>query len=194
MIAPLSTTPAPADFAFVPIQREPLEDFEIGGVAIGDTSAGGMLRLWRTRYDYLTGTVFISADAAPGLPAVPESVAFSYPGITEIALAFDQLMSPVFLFLAGGTLYYRWYDPLASDYVIVSIGPGRTPRATLDDPRNIATASDVTFAYVRPDNVMCARFQGEGYAIEHELLNDVAAIHQIGFSLGNRLQFFYAPA
>ena len=193
MIAPLSTTPAPADFAFVPIQREPLEDFEIGGVALGDTSAGGMLRRWRTRYDYDTGTVLISADAAPGHPASPEVLAFNYAGITEIALAFDQLMSPVFFFAAAGGLYYRWYDPGASDYVIVSIGTGRTPRATLDDPRG-GDVSDVVLAYVRDDDVLCARYQREGYAVEHALLVDVAALYQIGFSLGNRLQFFYAPA
>lgn len=193
MILPLSNTPAPADFAFVPLQREPMEDFEIGGAGIGDTSAGGMLRLWRTRYDYDTGTVLISADAVPGYPATPETPVFSYPGITEISLAFDQLMSPVFIFAVVGGLYYRWYDPLASDYTITSIGPGRSPRATLDDPRAGAD-SDVVLAYVRPDDVMCARYQREGYADEHELLTDVAAIHQIGFSLGNRLQFFYAPA
>ena len=192
MIAPLSTTPAPADFAFVPIQREPLEDFEIGGVALGDTSAGGMLRRWRTRYDYNTGTVHISADSVPGYPASPEVPVFSYAGITEIALAFDQVMSPVFFFVAAGGLYYRWYDPGASDYAIVSVGTGRTPRATLDDPRG--GENDVVLAYVRSDDVMCARYQREGYDTEHELLSDVAAIHQIGFSLGNRLQFFYAPA
>lgn len=192
MIAPLSTTPAPSDFAFVPLMREPLEDFEIGGVAIGDTSAGGMLRLWRTRYDYITGTVFISADAVPGYPATPETPVFSYSGITEISLAFDQVMSPVFFFVAAGGLYYRWYDPGDSDYAIVSVGTGRTPRATLDDPRG--GENDVVLAYVRNDDVMCARYQREGYAVEHEMLSDVAAIHQIGFSLGNRLQFFYAPA
>lgn len=178
MLPPISLTPKPADFVWVPIMREPLIDFEMGGAAL--SGANGAVKLWRTHYD--------GVDVSISAPGVAKTPIFTRAGITELSLAFDQVMSPVFFWSESGSLYYRWYDPGAADFVIVSLGAGITPRATMDNPS--LPNGEVVFAYV-DDGKLYVRKQSEGYATAHQIAADAEALYQIGFSTGNRMQFFY---
>lgn len=184
--ARLSVKPAPSDYLDRTERPNPLVDYEMGGVALRDPSAGLRVRLWTARYDAGTGDVLLSAQG------VAETVAFTRAGITELSLAFDQNMNPFIAFVQGGQAKFWWYDPTVPGQVFSEslLGNAITPRCTLDDKRpGQAGASDIILAYVRNGNLYY-RQQRDRYLIERLLLSSVSGgLRWVGMSKGNRLQF-----
>lgn len=112
----LSSTPQPAQFSErVNSTLQPLIDYEMGGRAINDASAGLQYQLWRVRVD--EGVVYLGPDGGNEQPAFIRS------GISEIALAFDQNMQPVIAFTQGGQAWLWWFDGTVPGMVFTSI-PG----------------------------------------------------------------------
>ena len=102
-------------------------DFEMGGVAIGDTSLGVQVRHWRAWVADDTVRVL-----APWPELTPITALFSAAGVSELSLAFDQLMHPTIAFVQDGLAKLYWYDTLAgaqvtTDYpgVTSPVVPGR---------------------------------------------------------------------
>lgn len=177
---------APAAFAFPQrARRQPLRDTERGGTAIGDTSQGLSVRQWHAEYR--------APDVVMWADGVPEAVVLSRPGLTEIALAFDQNMNPFIAFMDAGGLAWWYYNSLTAQMEVSPYAPAgsHSPRATLDDNRDLAGGwSDIILAYVR-DGALYYRQQRDRYATERLLHPDIGenTLATVGMGTGLRLQF-----
>nr|DAW21676.1 MAG TPA: Tail fiber protein [Caudoviricetes sp.] len=161
------------------------EDFEQGGVAIQDASAGLMSHRWRCWVQGID--IRLQRDGAG------EIVLFQQANVEAVSLAFDQNMRPhVAYMLSGGALFLRWYDTVIQQYVTTAFGNGRNPRLTLDDKRiEQVQASDVIFAYIR-DSGLYYRQQRDRFAVERLLksnLPDNTRLKNIGMGSNLRLHF-----
>jgi hypothetical protein len=187
----LSTSPSPAPFfgaRSLPIT--PIVDYEDGGIAINDASQGLLYQRWRAIL-FRPGEVdsYVQLDAREVAPFT----LLELPNITEISIAFDQLMRPTLAFVRNGIAYLRWFDSVPGEYVITEIGAGIiTPRVSMDDKRLLATngyqLNDVILAYVRDGNLYY-RQQRDRFSIERLLAEGVKPLIKIGFSRGLRFQF-----
>jgi hypothetical protein len=187
----LSASPIPAPFfgaRSLPIT--PIVDYEDGGIAINDASRGLLYQRWRAIL-FRPGEVdsYVQLDAREVAPFTLVEL----PNITEISIAFDQLMRPTLAFVRNGVAYLRWFDSVPGQYVTDEIGAGIiTPRVSMDDKRLIATdgyqLNDVILAYVRDGNLYY-RQQRDRFLIERLLAEGVKPLIKIGFSRGLRFQF-----
>ena len=162
----------------------PAIDFEKGGVDLSDASQGLELKTWRVWAE----TNVVKLQSEDGSPIV----LFEEPGVTDLALAFDQNMRWSLAYLRYGRLTLRWYDSTVSNHVVTDFGPGRCPRMCLDDKRvgNLGN-SDVVFAYLR-DNGLYYRQQRDRFLIEYTLKTDLypgTRMRSIGMNRNLRLQF-----
>lgn len=189
----LSTTSKPATFFGArnyPISK--IVDYEDAGIAINDASRGLLYQRWRALLlNPGEPDSYVQLDA----PEVPAFTLVELPGLTEISIAFDQLMRPTLAYVQEGTAYLRWYDSAASAYVTDTIGADvTTPRVTMDDKRFLATegyqTNDVILAYVRGGNLYY-RQQRDRFLIERLLKTGVNPLIKIGFNRGLRLQFMH---
>lgn len=185
----LSSTPQPAPFSErVNSTLQPLIDYEMGGRAINDTSAGLQYQLWRVRVD--EDVVYLGPDGGNEQPA------FIRPGITEVALAFDQNMQPVIAFTQGGQAWLWWFDGTVPGMVFTSILGAVNPRVTLDDKRRGQTSSsDVILAYLRAGSLYY-RQQRDRYQTEYLLTANppCGGLATLCMSAGGRLQFGFGGA
>lgn len=163
----------------------PIEDFELGGVAVQDTTQGLQSYVWRCWLDDINVRLQRTGAAATTL--------FSASNVTALSLAFDQNMRPAVAYMLNdGVLRLRWYDTVIEAYVTSTFGTGRNPRLTLDDKRiEQAANSDIIFAYIRDTN-LCYRQQRDRYTVERVLKNDVpdtTKLKNIGMGTNLRLHF-----
>jgi hypothetical protein len=187
----LSTAPVYAPF-YAPDDIDPpddLWDVELGGVALSDPSEGLRVKVWMLRAEGATGKVYLSA------PDVLETLVFTAPGVQEVSLSFDQNMRPFIAFVQNGQAKFRWYDSLLGANRITDLDPlDRNPRCTLDDKRDLQTASgnnDIILAYTR-ENALYFRAQRERYETEHLLKTGVnGRLLRVGMNTGKRLQFMF---
>jgi hypothetical protein len=191
----LSSVPIPADY--IDRVRGPFEltrGYEMGGVAINNSPGELRAKQWAAR-------IYVDSSDAPVKYAVqvsPDEVTwttlFSRTGkVTEIALAFAQLMNPFIAFVEDGVSRIWWFDTAADGYVFTDLPAGsRSPRCCLDDRRHTQTAvSDIVLVYMRSD-VLYARLQRERYETEHTLaigLGPDARFVAVAMNKGLRLQF-----
>lgn len=166
----------------------PLIDFEVGGVALYDSSEGLRVQTWRSAYE--DGSV-VCYDGDEN-----RYVLFSRPGVVALGLAFDQLMAPFVAFQDAGGVAYWWFNPATSVMEFSPYLPGSTsaPRCTLDDTRELASGwSDIILAYMRGRD-LCYRQQRDNYAIERVLEEDAgSSLMAIGMAKNLSLQFRLRP-
>ena len=187
----LSTAPAPASFfgaRALPVTR--LVDYEDGGRAIQDPSAGLLFQRWRARlFNEGEADSFVVLDARD----VPEFVWLTVPNMTEISFTFDANMQPAVAYVANGQAFLSWFDSVPGQYVTTPLGAGIiTPRVTLDDKRLVGSngyqQSDVILGYIRNGNLYY-RQQRDRYTVERLLKESVKPLIKIGFTRGLRLQY-----
>jgi hypothetical protein len=171
------------------IYKVDLEDYEMGGVALSDTSGGLMAKVW---HGYMDGDGFYLE--APG---VSPTLVFTQPMVQEVSFTFDQSMRPfVTWYQTNGVAKYRWYDTLVSNYVISTLPSGSiTPRASLDDKRaSQSSASDIILAYVRNSALYYVQ-QRDRFETERLLESGIGTkkLDRIGMNRGYRFQFKYKP-
>jgi len=155
-------------------------DYEDGGIAINDPSAGLMYQMW-------TGHV-IGNDVVLSAPSVSPTVIYSGVNITEISFTFDQNMRPTLTFVEGGQSKLMWYNPLIPGNDITNFS-GSFPRVFLDDKRpNQNITSDIILAYIFNNN-LCMRMQRDRYLIEYILKNVTGRLITIGMGSNWRVQF-----
>lgn len=161
------------------------EDYEEGGIAIQDSSAGSMGWRWHCYAD--SQNILVQRDGS-----APVAL-FSNPGIVELAFAFDQNMRPnVAYSLANDRVYLRWFDSQAQQYATTDLGPAKYPRMSLDDKRaSQASNSDVILAYLR-DGSLYYRLQRDRYGTEYMAATGLAStvrLRNIGLGKNLRFQF-----
>lgn len=187
----LSTVPAPASFVgarSLPITK--IVDYEDGGRAIQDPSAGLLFQRWRARlYNEGEADSFVVLDARE----VPEFVWLTVPYMTEISFSFDASMQPTVVYVANGEAFLNWYDSRVSQYITTALPSDViTPRVSMDDKRYIGSngyqVSDVILGYIRSGNLYY-RQQRDHYTVERLLKESVKPLIKIGFTRRLRLQY-----
>lgn len=141
---------------------DPLEDYELGGIALYDPSAGLDYQEWIGTYEepYLVLT--------PQRTGSPVNITLDY-GITEFSFSFDQNMHETITYIKGDRCYLNWYDTAAASQVTTDFGTNKiSPRLSLDDKRYaLFTWSDVLFFYLNPATTgIYYRQQRDRYATE----------------------------
>ena len=171
--------------------RCPTEDWEHGGVALGNPHQGYFVHEWRLRY-------LNSAQARPrppGLyldvpsePSIHSTLLMRTDNVTEVALSFDQNMRPVVAFVERGRAYLYWHDAAVAKRVKTPLGQVRSPRLALDDKRHTQTASSDILLFYLSDGYLCYRQQRDRYGIEYILKETTARkIGRVGMGSNMRV-------
>lgn len=183
----LSSTTIQAPFLFpddLPVS--PLQDYELGGIALSDPSEGLRVQSW---------TAFVDGDDIMIQAADnPPEVLFTAAGTTEVALAFDQNMRPAVAFTQAGTPKLRWFDTDAGEQVIDEFPDVDNIRLGLDDKRPTQEqANDIIMAYTR-DGGLYFRAQRDRFLTEYTLATNLPAgrLLRVGLNAVNRFQFQFA--
>jgi hypothetical protein len=153
------------------ISYDYLTAYTLGPVHLGDFSLGPAERVWRVHG--FAGRVQYARqnDARDDFEATTVLFHFSGPAPTELDAAFDQAARILVAMerptgLNGASeIWIYYFDPFAADYILTNFGPGRTPRALLDDVLDSANA-DILVFYLRNEIGMCWRQQRERYTVE----------------------------
>lgn len=170
---------------FIPprdIYPTPLVDYELGGVALNDSSQGLQVKVWHGVYT--KGSIVFDA------PGVDPTVIYTASGITEFSMTFDQNMQPFLAYVQNKIARFRWYDTTVNQFVVVDLPAGSiTPKCCLDDKRSRETpSSDILLFYVNNGNLYY-RQQRDRFTIEYLLKTGVGGtLKQVGMNLVNRMQ------
>jgi hypothetical protein len=173
---------APRDIDYLPE-----ENYELGGVALNDSSQGLRVKVWRGRL--VDNQIILDADDVSPIVVVSGS------GITEFQFTFDQNMRPFVCYVEDGSAKFYWYDSNIASFATTVMASGVTnPRCALDDKRSMQSSlSDIILAYVR-EGSLYFRAQRDRYLAEYQLIDGgVDELVQMGMSRGNRLQFRIMP-
>lgn len=168
----------------LPVRNE--VDYETGGIALNDASAGLLHQVWRARIIEKT-EILLDAEL------VDESVIATGINITEVSLSFDRNMNVVLAYVENGVARLYWYDSVLAAMTTTTFAGVVTPRVALDDKRNSQSAiSDVIFAYLK-DGDLYYRQQRDRYLVEYLLASDVDSpgLIKIGMNRQLRMQFMF---
>ena len=144
-----------------------LEDFARGGIAFQDASQGIDVQDWQgfVRED----GIYISPLAAPE----QETFILTDTRITEMTLAFDQLMNVAIAYKANGMTKLHWFDTISNMMITTEYPGAESPFVVHDDVRNLQVnlgRSDVIFLYIL-DGWLRKRIQRDRYGVEYDLLD-----------------------
>lgn len=184
-------TPDPIAGPFLHPAKGPLDllvDYEMGGVALNDASQGSNVKVWTVGYS--------GADVIVSAPDTAPSVLFTRPGITELGLAFDQLMRPFVAFTDGGGSTFWYYNSLTSTQEFFPYLPAGSVhlRCSLDDKRPLGNpTSDIIVSYLRDGNLYY-RVQRDRYLDEVLYAEDAGSfLICMGMTKTNRMQWRLLP-
>lgn len=157
----------------LPIDK--FQDWELGGIALNDPSAGLTVQVWKftLEVDKDTGDSFVYVEA----PSVAKTLLFTGSYMTEIAGAFDQNMNPMVAYIESGIPKFWWWDSTANAMVHTTLPTGSFDlRCSLDDKRRFnVSESDVILSYIRGGSLYY-RIQRERYMTEHLLQDNVSRL------------------
>lgn len=188
----LSTTPVDGDYLYpAGLYTTPTQDYELGGVAIQDTSEGLEVQGWFCYLDPDTDKIYLCPVDSVTPIEIAEQV-----GVIELSVAFDQSMRWVLaLLLESGDLKFYWYDTVIADYTITTFTDIVSVKTTLDDKRPLQILrdnTDVILTYIKSDNNLYYRQQRDRYEIEYLLYEDCPPNNRIsnfGMTSQNRLKW-----
>ena len=164
-----------------------LEDWELGGRALNDSSEGLQVHTWHG-FALSNGQVYLEA------PGQPSTLIFTAAGITEMRFTFDQNMRPFIAYTQNLRPKIRWYDTVGGGNVITQLTDGdRNLRCALDDKRDMQTsqgANDIILTYLRGSSLYY-RQQRDRYGVEYLLTNSIPAQYLLRFGMNRigRLQW-----
>lgn len=179
----LSTTSVSAAFN-TPVRRNPLRDYEWGGVDIQDVSLGLLYKVWVSEYDG-TNISITNGEVHRTLLSVSD--------VDHISFAFDQNMQPCVAYTSLGSTKFWYFDNIASQYITLDYGAGpEYPQVSLDGNRKDQLgSSDVILSYILNDKLYY-RLQRERYLQEHFLLDTPnMKLMQIGMAKNLRFRWRY---
>lgn len=167
-------------------RKPPLEDTELGGVGINDSSQGLQVARWDAYYDN-GGVYAFSAEVAP-MPVV----IMSRPDLVSFSFTFDQNMQPAVAWETASEAGLYWFDTTIPGYTDVLLPAGaRTPRCTLDDKRaisNLVGTSDIILVYLLGDELYF-RAQRDRFLVDYLLGTGFSenSLEQVGMGTELRL-------
>lgn len=181
----LSSVALPSAF-LVPrnVVRQALVDQHQGGTALNDPSHGLNVQTW-------TATVDGSSNIVVSAPSAGSTIIVNVPGITWVALAFDQNMRVFLAWMTATGTFFRWFDTVSNSFLVTQLPAGSVlPFCCLDDARVLQSSnSDILLAYVRAQNLYYVQ-QRDRYATERLLTNvGILTFRQMGMNHTNRMQF-----
>lgn len=187
----LSTTTLPSPFIGArALAVTDVTDYEDGGIALNDPSAGLMYQVWRARL--IDDVVILDT------PYNTESFTYANPiiiltgtDLTEISFTFDQNMRIALVYMQGGRAKLEWYDSSVESRVTTTLAEGIScPKIFLDDKRVMENStSDIILAYVKDGNLYM-RMQRDRFLIEYLLKTGVKwRLKKFGMGHNLRLQF-----
>lgn len=161
---------------------QPLTDYERGGLVLGQATADLSATLWTAQY--VDGQVEVFREGV-----LPVTI-LSEPGITQIALAFDQAMQPHIAYMVGGVCKFFYYDTLQNGMRTMEIPGATTPRLCLDEKRGpFSGIADILLSYKKGTDLV-VRVQRQRYGVEHVLGSNLAGeLLTVGLNSVNRLQW-----
>ena len=157
-------------------------DYEEGPIAIQDVSQGLQAQRWRMRL--IEGEFWLDA------PNVPELIAYTALGSSEVSFTFDQQGRLVLAYVQSGKPRLYWFDAAIPGFVVTDLPVDAvTPKVILDDKRfTQIQVSDVILQYIRAGRLKM-RMQRDRFLIEYDLsAGPWTAIAKMGFNRGLRLQ------
>jgi len=189
----LSSTPVPGDIA-PPENRVfyALTSYELGPLAIEDTTEGNTYQNWTLTYNTGTGL----------MTATPETIGFpvptlTVPGIIYLTFTFDQNGRISYTWMTETSSYLYWYDTALGMTVTTDLGSDViTPSIALDDKRvSQNSANDMLLWYSKPDgggayNLYMLR-QRDRFLTEYLMESGISTpyITKLGMNDGLRVQF-----
>src|SRR5690606_27267445 len=147
----------------------------LGPIAVADPSKGLVARIWKawTPDGY---EVRLAGANGAGNAWIDERVLFTIedggPPILELDVSFEQNAQPVVCLERatgedGSSEVWIWfYDPTIPGMVLMNFGAGRTPRALLDRPIEIADSDVLVFYVADHAGRIAYRQQRDRYAVE----------------------------
>lgn len=191
----LSTETLRAPFQYpYNLAKRNLWDYDYGGIAMQDPSAGLQYQVWKCKWESTDSTVYIAPLASEDYEAVAVQS-----DVVEVAFTFDQNMRyQLALRLSDGTVKHHWYDPTISDYTVTVYTGIDSVAIKLDDKRNNATQggfSDIILTYIKNNNLYF-RLQRDRYLIQYLLYSGIPAdrcISQFGMNNIWRMQWRISP-
>ena len=190
----LSSTYRVGPYAEAPDSRrwQKLRDWEMGGIALQNASAGLRVQEWTA--EYYNGKVYVYSASQEG-----RTMLFEMNSIVEISLAFDSNMTPAIAYMkeVGGVVEYEswlwWYDATIPGYTHVKLPDySLYPKICLDDKRPLAENipnRDIILVYMREDKLY-VRDQSDRFQTEELLWEGFRArLNKLGMNIHNRIQF-----
>lgn len=171
--------------------RSPLEDYELGGVAIQDPSQGLTHQNWYGYWDAGDETVYLVPDNTE----IPIPI-FTQADVVEFVFSFDQNMRWTTLTRdSNDVMYHRWYDSSVESYVTTTYNDVTSMRITLDDKRAAQVQGGVTdniITYIQAGTLKW-RIQRDRFLVEYsypgQSFGPVFYISNFGMNRRLRLQW-----
>jgi hypothetical protein len=190
----LSAQPVEAEFLSADeLPRQRLQDFEDGGIAIGDPSQGLRVQTWEL-------SVLGRDVRVRPFPSGTPTVLFQDSDISRVGLAWDQNMRPAVVYVKQGVTKLWWFNPEPTEQrQVFTVIPGaRDPVLCLDDKRpGQRDFSDILLFYLKdpldePSQRLFMRAQRDRYGVEYaigSLPTGTTTLIQAGMNKAGRLQF-----
>lgn len=187
-----SLYPVPGTFLYPDnlIPEKLYEDYELGGIAIQDSSEGLRYQLWTCKWISEERKVKLFAERTGAVVEIISDVE-----VRELSFSFDQNMRWVLALLNNlGQFLFYWYDTVTESYVITPISGVGAFKVAHDDKNPVAIRqgfSDVILTYTQLNNLY-VRNQRDRYATPHLINNQVPAnvyISNFGMTNRNRMQW-----
>jgi hypothetical protein len=186
----LSTTVQKSSFLFPDnvVRRTELEDYEMGGIALQDPSAGLLYQPWFGEIDATTKIATLVPLNSTETPIVifTETVT-----PVEFSFSFDLNMRQTSIVrFADNTAKLRWYDSAIPGYTTTTYTNIQSCMLCMDDKRSVnSSQADVILTYIKTDNKLYFRAQRDRYLIEYNLTDVIAPDLRItNFGMGKNLR------
>lgn len=174
------------------IEESELVAWELGGIAIQDTSEDLDYQNWKGYWDASDSTVYLVPDDT-GIP-IP---LFVLPDVVEFSFTFDQNMRwSTVCRLSSNQLEHRWFDTAIGDYVVTTYSGIQSIGISLDDKSRLYVAagrSDIILTYIKTTGQLCWRIQRDRFLTEYTQsgfsVPTTMRITHFGMNSKNRLQW-----
>jgi len=171
--------------------RTMMNDFELGPIALNDTSQGLMYQNWQLTWSGGTNNFTVTPELV-GAPTAVLNVA----NVTQCSLSFDQNGHVSIAYTSNGLAYLYWYDTLVVNWVTTALGAGVTsPMVSLDDKRPTQSPlNDIILWYTKQDPggtwSLYRKLQRERFLNEKKMLDGIALpyIRKCGMHSGLRIK------
>lgn len=162
---------------------ETLIDYDLGGIAIGDTSKGLQYQLW----------TFTASDKAVYAQPANGSAVHVFDAVAtvqDLSGTFDQNMNTFIAFKQAGQWSYRWYNTQTASMTISDLPVGvDSCKCCLDERRSTETANSDVLIFYTLNNNLYFRMQRDRYQVDYLLRAGVGGqLVRVDMNGINRLQ------